>query len=103
MRTVSYSRVSDVATAVATVMADPDSAFLAGGTNAVDLLRINVEQPRLLVDINDLPLGQITDQRDGGVLIGVNAPMIEGGQAPGGPEPYPVDSQALELGAAPQL
>jgi xanthine dehydrogenase YagS FAD-binding subunit len=103
MRTVSYSRVSDVATAVATVMADPDSAFLAGGTNAVDLLRINVEQPRLLVDINDLPLGQITDQRDGGLLIGANARMSEVARAPGVRERYPLISQALELGASPQL
>jgi xanthine dehydrogenase YagS FAD-binding subunit len=103
MRTISYARVADVATAVATVTADPDSAFLAGGTNAVDLLRINVEQPRLLVDINDLPLGQITDQPDGGLRIGGTARMSDVAAAAGVRERYPMIAQALELGASPQL
>ena len=103
MRTISYSRVSDVASAVATAVADPDSAFLAGGTNAVDLLRINVEQPRLLVDINDLPLGQINDQPDGGLWIGATARMSEAAETPGLRQRYPMISQALELGASPQL
>ena len=42
VRPVSYSRATDVADAIATVSADPDSAFLAGGTTEVDLLRLNV-------------------------------------------------------------
>ena len=92
-----------MASAVATAVADPDSAFLAGGTNAVDLLRINVEQPRLLVDINDLPLGQINDQPDGGLWIGATARMSEAAETPGLRQRYPMISQALELGASPQL
>jgi xanthine dehydrogenase YagS FAD-binding subunit len=103
VRAISYARVADVATAVATVMADPDSAFVAGGTNAIDLLRINVEQPRLLVDINDLPLRQITDQPDGGLLIGGTARMSEVAATAGVRERYPMIAQALELGASPQL
>ena len=39
MRPVSYARASDVAEAIATVSANPESAFLAGGTTEIDLLR----------------------------------------------------------------
>ena len=59
MRPISYARASDVASAIATVSADPTRAFLAGGTTEVDLLRQGVIAPSGLVDINELPLKQI--------------------------------------------
>jgi xanthine dehydrogenase YagS FAD-binding subunit len=103
MRTVSYSRVPDVATAVGVVSADPDSAFLAGGTTQIDLLRIYVEQPGRLVDINDLPLRQVDELPGGGLRIGALARMSDVAQALPVRQRFPVISQALLLGASPQL
>lgn len=103
MRPVSYARAADVAGAIATVSADPDSAFLAGGTTEVDLLRLNVVQPGRLVDINALPLAQIEDLPGGGLRIGAVARMSDVAEAPGVVERFPVIAQALVLGASAQL
>ncbi|WP_326556189.1 FAD binding domain-containing protein [Micromonospora sp. NBC_01796] len=103
MRPVSYSRVPDVATAIGAVSADPDGTFLAGGTTQVDLLRIYVEQPGRLVDINDLPLRQVESVDGGGLRIGAVARMSDVAQAQVVRHGFPVISQALLLGASPQL
>jgi xanthine dehydrogenase YagS FAD-binding subunit len=73
MRPFSYVRAGDAGTAIALVRARPDSAFLAGGTTEVDLVRQDVLRPGLLVDINDLPLDLIEDLPDGGLRIGALA------------------------------
>src|SRR5256885_723683 len=70
MRPISYTRATDVASAITTVSADPQRAFLAGGTTEIDLLRLNVVQPSGLVDINLLPLKQIEELADGGLRFG---------------------------------
>ncbi|RKN34457.1 FAD binding domain-containing protein [Micromonospora musae] len=103
MRPISYSRVSDVGTAIGTVAADPTSAFLAGGTNQVDLLRIYVEQPRRLVDINDLPLKQVEELPGGGLRLGGLARMSDVAEHPTVRRRYPMVSESLVLGASPQL
>ena len=74
MRPFSYVRAADAGTAIALVRERPDSAFLAGGTTEVDLVRQDVLRPGLLVDINDLPLDLIEDLPDGGLRIGALAP-----------------------------
>ena len=56
MRPLSYSRATDVDDAIALVGGDPASAFLAGGTTEVDLIRAGIAPSDHLVDINDLPL-----------------------------------------------
>jgi xanthine dehydrogenase YagS FAD-binding subunit len=103
MRPLSYARATDVDEAIATVEADPDSAFLAGGTTKVDLVRQDVEKPRLLVDINALPLAGVEDLRGGGLLIGALARMSDVAQVDGVKERFPLVSQALLLGASAQL
>jgi xanthine dehydrogenase YagS FAD-binding subunit len=103
VRPISYSRATDVADAIAAVSADPDSAFLAGGTTEVDLLRLDVMRPGLLVDINPLPLNRIEDLPDGGLRIGALARMSDVAEAPGVVERFPMIAQALVLGASPQL
>ena len=103
MRPVSYVRAADVDSAIAAVSADRDSAFLAGGTTEVDLLRLNVVQPRRLVDINPLPLNRIEDLPDGGVRIGALARMSDVAESPSVVERYPLIAQALLLGASAQL
>ena len=103
MRPFSYVRAGDAGTAIALVRARPDSAFLAGGTTEVDLVRQDVLRPGLLVDINDLPLDLIEDLPDGGLRIGALARMSDVARAPGVMERFPVISQALVLGASAQL
>jgi xanthine dehydrogenase YagS FAD-binding subunit len=103
MRPLSYARVANVDSAVAIAREHSDSAFLAGGTTEVDLVRQNVLRPGLLVDINDLPLDGIEDLPDGGLRIGALARMSDVAQAAGVIERFPLISQALLLGASAQL
>jgi xanthine dehydrogenase YagS FAD-binding subunit len=103
MRPFSYARATEVGEAIATVRADPGSAFLAGGTTEVDLIRLDVARPTALVDINALPLNRVEDLPGGGLRIGALARMSDVAEAPGVLERYPVIAQTLLLGASPQL
>jgi xanthine dehydrogenase YagS FAD-binding subunit len=99
----SYARARDVQGAVALVSADPSSAFLAGGTTEVDLVRLGVERPDRLVDINELPLAEVEGPADGGLRIGALARMSDVARASVVVERFPAISQALLLGASEQL
>ena len=103
MRPLSYVRVGDVDSAIATVTHSRDGAFLAGGTTEVDLVRQNVLRPTLLVDINDLPLNRVEDLPGGGLRIGALARMSDVAQVAGVRRRFPVIAQALLLGASAQL
>jgi xanthine dehydrogenase YagS FAD-binding subunit len=103
MRPLSYARVEDVDSAIATVTRSRDSAFLAGGTTEVDLVRQNVLRPALLVDINDLPLNRVEDLPGGGLRIGALARMSDVAQVPAVRQRFPVIAEALLLGASAQL
>jgi xanthine dehydrogenase YagS FAD-binding subunit len=102
MRPLRYARATDVDGAVATVAADPDSAFLAGGTTEVDLIRLGVARPRTLVDINALPLADV-DDLGAGLRIGALARMSDVARDPRVVARYPAVAQALLLGASEQL
>ena len=103
MRPLTYTRAIDVADAIAAVGADPMSAFLAGGTTEVDLVRAGVAHHEHLIDINDLPLRGVDDRADGGVHIGALARMTDVARAPGVVARFPAISRALLLGASEQL
>jgi xanthine dehydrogenase YagS FAD-binding subunit len=103
MRPLSYARAADADSAITMVHDNRDSAFLAGGTTEVDLLRQNVLRPRLLVDINDLPLNQVEELPGGGIRIGALARMSDVARAGAVVQRFPVISQALLLGASAQL
>src|SRR5689334_5660977 len=103
MRPLSYVRAADADTAIAMVAERPDSAFLAGGTTEVDLVRQGVLRPGLLIDINDLPLNFVEDLPGGGLRIGALARMSDVARVPGVVARFPVISQALLLGASAQL
>ncbi|MCX4638958.1 xanthine dehydrogenase family protein subunit M [Streptomyces sp. RPA4-5] len=103
MRAISYTRATDVHSAVEAVTSDPGSSFLAGGTTEVDLLRLDVLRPHRLVDINRLPLTGVEERADGGLLIGALARMSEVAEHPAVVERFPMLSQALLLGASAQL
>lgn len=71
MRPFRYQRAADVAGAVATVSADSRAAYLAGGTNLVDLMKLGVEAPELVVDIGHLPLDGVEYPAAGGTVAGL--------------------------------
>jgi xanthine dehydrogenase YagS FAD-binding subunit len=103
MQPLSYARASDVESAIALVAGDSGSAFIAGGTTKVDLLRLAVEHTDRLVDINDLPLTAVDELADGTIRIGALARMSDVARKPVIEERFPAVSQALLLGASEQL
>ena len=103
MRPLTYSRAADVQDAIALATANPASAFLAGGTTEVDLIRAGISSSEHLVDINELPLRGVEDLADGGLRIGALARMSDVARTPGVVERYPAISRALLLGASEQL
>jgi xanthine dehydrogenase YagS FAD-binding subunit len=70
MRAFRYARASDPGEAATLVAGTPDAAYLGGGTNLVDLMKLGVLRPGLLVDVSRLPNDGVEHLPDGGVLIG---------------------------------
>ena len=103
MRPLRYSRATAVADAVAAAAADPASAFLAGGTTEVDLIRAGIARPDHLIDINDLPLAQVEELPGGGLRLGALARMTDVARTPAVAERFPAIAEALLLGASEQL
>src|SRR5579859_7842362 len=98
-----YERASDARGAIALLSEAPTGAFLAGGTNLVDHMKLGLRQPDLLVDITRLPFDQIEPLPDGGVRIGAlvrNADLAADRTIRAR---YPVLAQALLAGASGQL
>ncbi len=77
--------------------------FIAGGTNLVDFMKLNVERPQKLVDINGLPLDKIETLPDGGLKLGALSRNSDVAHHPVVLKNYPVLSQALLAGASTQL
>ncbi|WP_318200781.1 xanthine dehydrogenase family protein subunit M [Streptomyces sp. SCL15-4] len=103
MREFDYQRAHDVAGAVALLDADPDTRYLGGGTNLVDLMKTGVERPARLVDIRELPLDRIETTPEGGLRIGAT---VTNGDLAAHPEVrrrYPALAQAVLAGASGQL
>jgi xanthine dehydrogenase YagS FAD-binding subunit len=103
MRPLTYSRATDVQDAIALATAQPATAFLAGGTTEVDLIRAGISASEHLVDINELPLRQVEDLADGGLRIGALARMNDVARTASVVQRYPAISRALLLGASEQL
>jgi xanthine dehydrogenase YagS FAD-binding subunit len=71
MRAFTYERVATAAEAAAAVSARPDAKFLAGGTNLLDLMKLEIERPAHLVDVQDIEgLSAIEPTDEGGLRIG---------------------------------
>lgn len=103
MKTFDYVRATDVAMALRVISTEPDAKFLGGGTNLVDLMRENIEQPGTVVDITRLPLTGIELTADGGVRIGALVRNSALAAHPVIRTRYPVLSQAILNGASAQL
>jgi xanthine dehydrogenase YagS FAD-binding subunit len=77
--------------------------FVAGGTTLIDLMKLNVERPRQVIDINGLPLNKIELLKDGGLKVGALVRNSDFAHHSNVVRDYPVLSQALLSGASAQL
>jgi xanthine dehydrogenase YagS FAD-binding subunit len=103
MRPFQYIVITEPVQAVERIGSDSSAAFLAGGTNLIDEMKLNVQSPRQLVDINGLPLDKIEPTAGGGIRIGA---MVRNSDLAWNDlvrQRYPVLSEALLSGASPQL
>src|ERR1700726_4657645 len=102
MEPFQYTKPATVNDAMTSVAAS-GATFVAGGTTLIDLMKLNVERPTALVDINILPLDRIEPQAEGGLKIGAmvrNSDLAHDSRVQ---QMYPVLSEALLSGASPQL
>ena len=103
MRPFTYERAVDVPGAIRAVVAHRNAKFLAGGTNLIDLMKVGVETPAHLVDVNHLPLASIDEAESGTLRIGA---LVRNSALAGDlrvRDRYPVLSEALLAGASGQL
>src|SRR5436309_14654216 len=109
MQTFEFIRPADPAATVATASGaktaqqGADVRFLAGGTTLIDLMKLNVETPARLLDINRLQLDKIEATPDGGLKIGATVRNSDLANHPTVKRDYAVLSQALLNGASAQL
>lgn len=102
MRPFTFITAHDAATAQHS-LADPHARALAGGTTLVDLMKLHVETPVTLVDINGLPLTAIEALPGGGVRVGALVRNSDMAQHQLIRERYPFVSQAIMAGASGQI
>lgn len=70
MRAFTYERASSVEAAAKAAASNPEAKFIAGGTNLLDLMKLEIETPTHLIDVNDIGLDKIEPTEEGGLRIG---------------------------------
>jgi xanthine dehydrogenase YagS FAD-binding subunit len=103
VRPFEYERAGDAEEAIGLISRRRGARFLGGGTNLVDLMRLGVETPELLVDVTRLPFDRVEESRDGGLTIGAGVRNSDLAAHPLVRERYPAVSSALLHGASGQL
>ena len=98
-----YARAHDIASAIRHVAGDPHAKFVAGGTNLIDLMKMDVERPTKIVDITRLPLKEVETTSDGGLRVGALVSNTDLAYHPVVQERYPVLASAIMAGASQQL
>ncbi len=102
MRAFTYERAKDIDAAVAAAQ-QPGARFIAGGTNLLDLMKVEVEKPAHLIDVSRLPLKDIADAADGGLTIGAMVTNTDLAADKRVMERYPMLTRAIVNGASAQL
>ena len=102
MRPFHYTRAPSLSEA-STLTAGEDTLAIAGGTNLLDLMKLQVETPGQLADINRLGFSGIEDTDDGGLRLGALATNTETAVHPRVRADYPVLARAILAGATQQL
>ena len=103
MKAFSYERASTPAAAAAAAARTPGARFIAGGTNLLDLMKLQIENPVHLVDVNALQLDKIEPTLDGGLRIGALVRNSDLAAHPRVRKDYAVLGKALLAGASGQL
>ena len=100
MKAFRYERPADVASAVTLLAQEPEAAFLGAGTNLVDLMKLEVATPELLVDVRRLTSTSIEDLAGGGVRIGAGVTNSDLAADRGIRRHYPMLCEAVLSGAS---
>jgi xanthine dehydrogenase YagS FAD-binding subunit len=103
MMSFRYVRAKNVADAVRQIAGDPKAKLVAGGTNLIDLMKMDVERPTTVVDITHLPLKQVENAPSGGLRIGALVRNADLAYHPEIEQRYPVLASAILAGASQQL
>jgi xanthine dehydrogenase YagS FAD-binding subunit len=103
MKPFTYERARTPAEAAAIVAARPGAKFIAGGTNLLDLMKLEIETPTHLVDVQDLKLDRIEATREGGLRIGANVTNTALASDDRVRRDYGVLTRAIVAGASGQL
>ncbi|MGH6646610.1 FAD binding domain-containing protein [Aquabacterium sp.] len=103
MKPFTYERASSPAEAAAAVANHPGAKFIAGGTNLLDLMKLQIEAPTHLVDVNRLALDKIEATPDGGLRIGALVRNTDLAADPRVRRDHAVLARALLAGASGQL
>lgn len=98
-----YARATSVADAVSQMAASPGAKFVAGGTNLVDLMKMEVEKPVKLIDVTRLPLDKVEETAGGGLRIGALVRNSDLSYHPIVERRYPMLASAIQAGASQQL
>jgi len=103
MKSFTYERARTPAEAAATAARTPDAKFIAGGTNLLDLMKLQIEAPAHLIDVNKLDLDKIEPTPEGGLSIGALVRNTDLAADPRVRSDYAVLARALLAGASGQL
>ncbi|MFN3671674.1 MAG: FAD binding domain-containing protein [Bosea sp. (in: a-proteobacteria)] len=103
MKSFTFERATTPAQAAAAAAQNPDARFIAGGTNLLDLMKLEIETPRHLIDVNGLSLDSIEPTQEGGLRIGALVRNTDLAADARVRRDYAVLSRALLAGASGQL
>lgn len=103
MKPFTYQRAGELRDALAGAAGTPIAKFISGGTNLLDLMKLEIERPAHLVDINHLPFNKIEETAEGGLRIGAQVRNSTLAADPRIRSNYPVLAQALLAGASAQI
>lgn len=103
MRPFTYQRAAEANEAVQAAAATPGAKFIAGGTNLLDLMKLEIETPQHLIDVGRLPMAAIAETADGGLSIGAMASNSQVAADERVRRLYPLLAQAIVAGGSPQL
>jgi xanthine dehydrogenase YagS FAD-binding subunit len=103
MKPFTYERASSPAAAASAAARVPQTKFIAGGTNLLDLMKLQIETPMHLIDVNGLALDKIEPTPDGGLRIGALVRNTDLAADPRVRRDYGLLSRALVSGATGQL
>lgn len=103
MKPFTYERVHTLGEAATSIRRTPQARFIAGGTNLLDLMKLEIESPQHLIDVNGLALDNIAPTADGGLRIGALVRNTDLAANSVVRRDYAVLSRALLAGASGQL